>query len=390
MSEIDTIVQPQSISFLHSINEGLSLSPRTLALYPSGTSTPRNNLVTRNLSRPKTPRTTPRGTIITNSPAKTPRNKLTSTPRSNGGRESYGRNGSGGRDSFGSTGSTGSGKPKISRTQTYKNFADELMVNSSPRPNVSPRSVSASVTPTTTRIRTSKVEKERDIDKEKDRDRDRDKDREKDKLEISNQFDVGGIVHFLSNRAQYRDIISIADKLIILLLTVNVGPSRRMLTVFTEVAKGYPSVIFASINVNQQSRLDIPELEYVYAPRCPILRFFMNGAKIRETSGPYISRLRDGIKNALEYGNSGNQLKINSVVVKKKTYTKLKRGNTHEPAKKSDKRLSKDIKTRRSYQPTSSELSTTLQNESLSPPKVRKNRSKSYEDIDHSISRKLT
>jgi hypothetical protein len=262
-----------------------------------------------------------------------------------------------------------------------------LLVDSSPRPNVSPRSTSASVTPTTTRIRTSKVEK----DKDKDIDREKDRDRDKEKLEISNQFDVGGTVHFLTNRVQYRDVISIADKLVVLLLTVNVGPSRRMLTIFTEVAKGYSSVIFANINVNPQSRLDIPELEYVYAPRCPILRFFMNGAKIRETSGPYISRLRDGIKNALEYGNSGSpQVKIHSVVVKKKTYQKLKRGNTHEPAKKSDKRLSKDTKVRRSYQPTSSELSTTLQSESLSPPKVRKNRSKSYEDIDHSIKRKLT
>jgi hypothetical protein len=255
-----------------------------------------------------------------------------------------------------------------------------LITSPSPRPNISPRSASVS-NPQTTRIRTSKVEKD------KDKETDREKDRDKDKFEIiSNQFDVGGTVHFLTNRAQYRDVISIADKLVILLLTVNVGPSRRMLTIFTEVAKGYSSVIFANINVNPQSRLDIPELEYVYAPRCPILRFFMNGAKIKETSGPYISRLRDGIKNVIQYGNSGPPLTSNSVVVKKKNYQKLKRGNTHEPTKKSEKRLSKDNKLRRSYQPTSKELSITLQSESHSP-KTRKSRSKSYEDIDH---RKLT
>jgi len=206
-------------------------------------------------------------------------------------------------------------------------------------------------------------------------------------------YDVDGVVHLLGNRSQYRDVLTIPKKLVVLLLTTDVGSSRRMLTIFQEVAKGYPGVIFANVNVNQ-SKAEIPELESVFTPRCPIFRFFVNGAKVRETSGPYISRLREAIKDTVrDYVH--NSQESNSQVTnstKKKHVMKLRRGKTVEPMKKSPRKLTKEEhKVRGTLIPSASSDASleTLTAELLRPPgsPVRKNRSWSSSE---SIRRKLS
>lgn len=186
-----------------------------------------------------------------------------------------------------------------------------------------------------------------------------------------NPFEVGGTIHVLFTRANYRDLLSIIGKLVVLLIVSNVGPSRRILSSFSEIPKCYPEVIFATIHVNQQTKIDIPELESVFTPRCPIFRFFVDGNKIKETSGPYMTRLREAINIAIEIMTTGS-IPIPKLttptkkVSNRKKLSKLKRGNTHEPGKKPK------LATSGKHRNLASDIS---------PETVRKARSKSEESI---------